>query len=170
MVDLKRRESMSKLYWAKVRSNGIVPTKKNEDGGHDLYANFAKQELVIHPHEIKMIPTGVASSFDSPHVGLFKERGSTGIIGLAVRAGVMDSGFRNEWNVLLQNTTNKTIIISKITEGYEENGVVYYPYTKAIAQVCFVKLSDQEEEIIEYDKLLKIESERGLSMLGDSGK
>ena len=162
---------MSKLYWAKVREGGIVPTKKNEDGGHDIYACFEEEVLVLNANEIKMIPAGIASSFDEPHVGLFKERGSTGTIGLAVRCGVMDSGFRNEWNVVLQNTTDKTIVISKaVDEKIVYSNITYYPYTKAIAQVCFVKLSEQGEEVVSYQELLEKESERGLGMLGASGK
>lgn len=48
-------------------------------------------------------PTGIASAFHPSKVALFKERGSTGKIGIGQRSGVMDSGYRGEWIVLITN-------------------------------------------------------------------
>ncbi len=37
------------LYWAKVKDNAIIPTKRLEDGCYDIYACI-EEEIVIKPH------------------------------------------------------------------------------------------------------------------------
>ena len=68
---------------------------------------------------------------------------STGTI-IALRAGVIDSGYRNEWFVALTNTTDKTVIIMKLTPEEKlltpPNDVIIYPYDKAIAQALIVPI------------------------------
>ena len=36
---------MSKLYWAKVKEDAIIPTKRDEDAGYDLYHCFEEDYL-----------------------------------------------------------------------------------------------------------------------------
>jgi len=103
----------NELLWAKVKPNAIIPTKRAEDAGYDIYPCFDEIYTVILPHETKLIPTGIASAFSDDYVAVLKERGSTGTRGIAQRCGVLDSGFRNEWFTPITNTTDKTIIISK---------------------------------------------------------
>ena len=81
-----------KLYWAKVKENAIIPTKREEDAGYDLYPCFEEEYLEILPLHTKLVPLGVASAFDSDYVMLLKERGSTGTKGMAQRAGVIAAG------------------------------------------------------------------------------
>ena len=106
----------NELLWAKVKPDAIIPTKGDEDAGYDIYPCFEEDYIVIPPHETKMIPTGIASAFSDDFVMVLKERGSTGTKGIAQRCGVLDSGYRNEWFVPITNTTDKTLLISKITE------------------------------------------------------
>ena len=106
----------NELLWAKVKPDTIIPTKRDEDAGYDIYPCFEEDYIVIPPHETKMIPTGIASAFSDDFVMVLKERGSTGTKGIAQRCGVLDSGYRNEWFVPITNTTDKTLLISKITE------------------------------------------------------
>ena len=106
----------NELLWAKVKSDAIIPTKRDEDAGYDIYPCFDEDYIIVPPHETKMIPTGIASAFSDDFVIILKERGSTGTKGIAQRCGVLDSGFRNEWFVPITNTTDKTLLISKITE------------------------------------------------------
>lgn len=105
----------NELMWAKVKSNAIIPTKRDEDAGYDIYPCFEEDYIIIPFHETKMIPTGIASAFTDDYVAILKERGSTGTKGIAQRCGVIDSGFRNEWLCPITNTTDKNIIISKHT-------------------------------------------------------
>lgn len=106
MVDIK---------FAKVHPNAIIPSKRDEDMGFDIYACFDKDYIVINPHETKLIPTGIASACDSDYGFLVFERGSTGSKGIARRCGVIDSGYRNEWFIGLTNTTNKMLFITKLS-------------------------------------------------------
>ena len=88
---------VTEVKFAKVHPNAIIPSKRDEDMGFDIYACFDEDYIVIEPHETKLIPTGIASACDSNYGFLVFERGSTGSKGIARRCGVIDSGYRNEW-------------------------------------------------------------------------
>lgn len=166
------------IKFAKVRPDAKIPSKRDEDMGFDIYACFDDDFIVIEPHETKLIPTGLASSCDSDYGFVLRERGSTGSKGIALRAGVIDSGYRNEWFVGLTNTTNNTMFISKLSReetfinysGETTKEIVVYPYSKAIAQALVIPVPKTVVEEIPYEELQKIESERGLGKLGSSQK
>lgn len=167
-----------KVKFAKVCSDAIIPSKRDEDMGFDIYACFDEDYIVINPHETKLIPTGIASACDSGYGFLLFERGSTGSKGVARRCGVIDSGYRNEWFVGLTNTTNKVMFISKLSEA-ETYKKYYgdimpesfvYPYSKAIVQALVAPVPKTEVEELSYDDLKNIESERGMGALGSSNK
>ena len=161
------------LYFAKVNPNAIIPSKRLEDAGYDLYACFDEDYMVIEPHETKLIPSGIATAFSPKYVAILKERGSNGSKGIAQRCGVIDSGYRNEWFVPLTNTTTKTVVISKLPKEQLplmlQEGIVY-PYTKGIAQFIMVEVPVLDVHEISFDDLKHIESERGMGALGSSGK
>lgn len=159
------------LYWAKVKENAIIPTKRLEDGCYDIYACI-DGEIVIKPHEIVTLPTGIASAFSHKYrLDFQRERGSTGSIGLVPRCGQVDSGYRGEVFLKLQNTTNKNIVISTFVEDkFENDQVVIYPVIKAVCQAALEIVPEVEEEEISYEDLVKIPSERGMGRLGSSGK
>ena len=174
-ADLVATEENTILF-AKVNSKAIIPSKEEENGGYDIYACFEEDFMLIQPHEIKMIPTGIASAFDSKYVMILKERGSSGTKGMATRSGVIDSGYRGEWFVPINNTTNKNIIISKLSEeelknqGVDTSSSIVYPYTKGICQAILVPVPKVEVREIPLDKLKGIKSQRGEGALGSSGK
>ena len=178
------------IKFAKVRPDAIIPDKRDEDMGFDIYACFDDDYMVINPHETKLIPTGIASACDPGYGFLLFERGSTGSKGIARRCGVIDSGYRDEWFVGLTNTTNKRLFISKfdkeelvkalcsdcdnpidwrVAEDEVLNGIVY-PYSKAIVQAWVAPVLKTNKEEISYDDLKAIPSERGLGKLGSSNK
>ena len=164
------------VKFAKVKPGAKIPSKRNEDMGFDIYACFDEDYIMIWPHETRLIPTGIASVCDANYGLVLKERGSTGSKGIAIRCGVIDSGFRNEWFVCLTNTTDSFLYISKIDERefeytYPSNpkGIIY-PYSKAIAQALVIPVPEVEVEEISYEELQAIPSERGLGALGSSGK
>lgn len=78
---------MTAIKFAKVRPTAIIPTKRDEDAGFDIYANFEEDFRIIPPHETIMIPTGIASACDTDYCFILKERGSTGTKGIAQRCG-----------------------------------------------------------------------------------
>ena len=102
------------VKFAKVRPEATIPSKRDEDMGFDIYACFDEDYIKLSYYETKLIPTGIASSCDPEYGFILKERGSTGSKGIALRCGVIDSGYRNEWFVALTNTTSKEVYISKI--------------------------------------------------------
>lgn len=191
---------METIKFAKVKENAIIPTKTDENMGYDIYACFDEDYIEILPHETKLIPTGIASCCSDDYGFIIKERGSTGSQGIAVRCGVIDSGFRGEWFIALTNTTTETIRITKKVDKVQQ-GVAYsgkeekyyfvtnenvdfaqndpfvygeslklYPYSKAIAQAILVPVPKVKVEEVTYDELKAIKSERMNGQLGSSGK
>ena len=163
----------NELYFAKVNPNAIIPSKRLEDAGYDLYACFDEDYMVIEPHETKLIPSGIATAFSPKYVAILKERGSNGSKGIAQRCGVIDSGYRNEWFVPLTNTTTKTVVISKLPKEQLplmlQEGIVY-PYTKGIAQFIMVEVPELHTYEVDFETLKDFKSERGMGALGSSGK
>jgi len=174
--NISKFKKRDEIIFAKVKPNAIIPSKIYENGCYDIYACFEENYIEILPGQIKMIPTGIASAFSPKYRASLRERGSSGSKGLAKRCGEIDSGYRDEWFVAINNTTNKSIIIGK--QGFEgEAGTVIsnldyivYPYEKAIAQVALEYVPNVIVKETTYDKLKEITSERGMGKLGSSGK
>lgn len=165
------------IYFAKVKPDGVIPTKRIEDGGYDLYSCFDNDYIILQPHETVLIPTGIASAFTDKWVAIVKERGSSGSRGLAVRLGVVDSGYRGELMIGITNTNSYPYIIAKsgvMTEVLRDDRSLkhakIYPYEKAIAQLLLVEVPKVKVKEVSYDVLKTFESERGNGKLGSSGK
>lgn len=159
------------IYFSKVKPKAIIPNKKIEDAGYDIYCCFDEQELVINSGEIVIIPTGIATAFPKEYVLVIKERSSTGALGMSTRMGIIDSGYRGELFIGINNTSQKKIIISKNIDSIQKTEkTIYYPYTKAISQGLYLLLPELETTEIEYNELLAFESSRMSKKLGDSGK
>ena len=160
------------LYFAKVKPNAIIPSKRDEDAAYDIYACFDDDYLVIPPHKTVLIPTGIATVFSPKWVALLRERGSNGSKGIAQRAGVIDSGYRGEWFVPLTNTNRVPVVVVK--KGVElplmYNDAIIYPYEKGIAQLLMVEVPKLRTKEISYEELQKHTSLRGTGALGSSGK
>jgi len=174
--NINKFRKRDEINFAKTRPNAIIPSKRFEDGAYDIYPCFDENYIEILPGQIKMVSTGIASAFSPKYRASLRERGSSGSKGLAKRCGEIDSGYRNEWFVAINNTTNKSIIIGK--KGFEgEVGTVIsnldyivYPYEKAIAQVALEYVPNVIVKEITYEKLLEIPSERGMGKLGSTNK
>lgn len=79
------------------------PTRAHTgDAGLDL---MITQSVTINPHETKIVGTGVAVALPPNTAGFVTVRSSTGLkdLGLANDIGVIDSGYRGEIKLLLQN-------------------------------------------------------------------
>lgn len=172
MYKAKRKaEKQPIIYFAKLRESAIIPSKVDENVGYDIYANFQEGWILINPSEVKMIPTGIASCVSDDWGLIVKERGSTGLKGMAVRAGVVDSGYRGEIFIAINNTGDYPIIIAK--ESVDKillAGATVYPYEKAIAQLVLVNVPKAKVEELYYEELQAIPSQRGDGKLGESGK
>ena len=165
---------MENIYFAKIKKNAKIPTKREEDGAHDIYPCFDEPSIMIMPFESKLIPTGIASAFSDNYVAVFRERGSTGIKNIKINAGVVDSGYRDEWFVLIYNGNKVPLCIAKnpdkIEKHFTKGSIVCYPYKKAIAQMLLLPVP--KVNIVEktYDEIKNIKSERGMGKLGSSRK
>ena len=160
------------LYFAKVRSTAIIPTKTEENAGYDIYANFDQDTLKIKPATTVTVPTGIASAISNGWYLQVEERGSTGANGIKKSAGVVDSSYRGEIFIAITNATDKTIIISKTAEKINiTETTIEYPYKKAIAQLILHRVHNEiPVEEISYDELKEIPSVRKDGKLGASGK
>lgn len=172
----------NELKFARIRETARVPSKREEDAGYDLYADFEEQFFVIGAGETRPVPTGIAIAFSSRWYAQIEERGSMAKLGVKKSGGVFDSGYRGEYLIVTYNTNKKPFIISKIAEDdlddefevdgikYKKQDVIIYPYTKAICQVVMQEIPKFEEQEISYEELKAISSERGAGRFGSSKK
>ena len=165
-----------KIYFTKLRSGAVIPSKRDEDAGYDVYACLEDDWLALAPHETRPLPTGIASAFSADwyfHIG---ERGSTGARGISKRAGVIDSGFRGEWFILLTNLNDVPLYFVKpeaearLRETLGDQAAILYPTNKAIAQAMLLPVPKTEVEEISPEALAAMRSERGAGSLGSSKK
>lgn len=195
MIELKDND----LAFAKVKPNAIIPTKDNENAGYDIYACFDEDYMIIPPHSTKLIPTGIASAVSDKYYLQVHERGSTGSKGMKYGAGVVDSSYRGEIFICINNINKNEIVISKLNEedliknhvtnaylnakvivdahgeeayffGDAEDDPIIYPYEKAIAQLIVHEVHVMNVKEITYEELKAIPSKRGTGALGSSGK
>jgi len=166
--------SKDKLKFCALKQGAIIPSKRDEDAGWDIYACFDEDYIEIKPHETVMLPTGIASAFDSKYVAVLHERGSTGTKGIGQRSGVIDSGFRAEWMVPVTNHNDKkTLVIVKdgiAPKARWKKDYIIYRANKAICQMLLLPVPQVEVETVTEEELMSIESERGTGKLGSSGK
>lgn len=95
------------------------------DAGADLFCN---QEIALYPGETKLLDTGVAVKIPVGCVGLVFNRSSQGKIHVSIphAVGVIDSDYRGNIKVLLQNNGEDPYFI--------------YRYTTRIAQLVVVPI------------------------------
>ena len=171
----------NEIKFCMLNSDAMMPEKRLEDAGYDIYACFDEPYMVIDTGETKMVPTGIASAFNDKFVAVLKERGSTGTKGIGQRSGVIDSGYRGEWMVPLTNHNEWPMVILKedgiddfkeytreLIWDYED--YIIYPYEKAIAQMLLLPVPYVKVTQISKDELDGLSSERGSGKLGSSGK
>lgn len=163
---------MDKIYFAKLKPNAKIPTKRKEDGWYDLYACI-DEDIIIPPHENRLIPTGICSAFDKKYrIGLY-ERGSNTKFNGIVMAGRIDSGFRGEWFVSIYNGNKYSIIVTNKylrTSPLPDVGCLYISTEKAICQFAVEEVPQVEICETEIDTINSFTSERGIGILGSSGK
>ena len=161
---------MNSIYFAKLKDEAIIPSKREEDGAFDVYACFDEPYKMIQPHETVLIPTGISSAFSSQYVAIIKERSSTGSKGIGQRCGVIDSGYRGEWFIAITNHNPQPLVIAKSATPQSFPECIVYPYEKAICQCLMVEVPKLQIKEISSDELLAMESERGTGGFGSSGK
>ena len=165
------------IYWDKLNERAKLPSKRDEDAGFDIYSD-STENIVLKPNETKFFTTGLRSAFPNNYWIEIKERGSTGAVGLSVRSGVIDSGYRGEWKIMLTNVNKYPVEFShdvdKVT--YIKGKIfknkikkVIYPLTKAIAQAVVIPLPNIQC-YCDKDMVDGAKSNRGETGWGASGK
>ena len=175
----KKGKNLPTVYFAKVRESAIIPSKRDEDAGYDIYANVEPKilegkevhEIFCPANRTTLVPTGIAMALPKTHYFNTKhERGSTGKISMSVLSGVIDSGYRGELFIAITPLNKDVLITSEVAETEEyENGYLY-PYAKAICQGTIELVPQINIEEITFEELQSIKSERGATKLGQSGK
>lgn len=142
----------SKIYFARLHIDAHLPEKRQEDAGYDLFCP-ENRDIVLPPHEAVMIPVGIASAFPAGYAAVIMERSGLGSKNIGVRGGVIDSGYRGEWKVVLTNHNDKEVVI---------------PAGKAIAQFLLLPLARLAVKEISPVELEQCPSARGASGFGST--
>lgn len=181
LIALIKRIYNPEVFFAKFTNNAIIPSKRKEDAGYDLYADLTSlarvtdegvvMEIECPVFATTLVPTGLAVALpDTHYLNLKHERGSTGVKSMAVLAGVIDSGFRNEMFVAI-TPLHKSVIITNQVHKVEENDThIFYPLSKAFVQGTIDLVPDATITEVTLAELQAIPSQRGMTMLGQSGK
>lgn len=168
----------NKIYFAKLKSSAIIPSKEKENAGYDFYACFEEDFMEIKSHETKLVPTGIAWASPPCYYLQIEERSSTGSKGIKKSAGVVDSGYRGEIFIAITNSTNNNLFISKLSDDLlkekyttllNENYTIYN-YSNAIAQGILHRVENVFVEEISQEDLLNFSSNRGTKAFGSSDK
>ncbi len=164
------------VYFAKLKKEAVIPSKRGEDAGYDVFPCIEGPFLRIPPMQTVLVPTGIASAFPAGYYFQIQERGSTGSRGIAKRCGVIDSGYRGEWFLPMTNLNPLPLFIAKpssrplLEKSAEKKMIMIHYCNKAIAQAIFLRLPEAGICELSYDELLKIDSERGTASLGSTDK
>src|SRR3989344_3354219 len=90
-----------KIKFKLVGENAILPAySKDGDAAFDIYAS---EDKTLRSGKVELVKTGVASEFPAGYFVSFRDRSSMGIKGVNCLAGVIDSGYRGEWGVVMIN-------------------------------------------------------------------
>ena len=118
------------------------------DAGVDIYS---REHRTLEQGEPYMFKTGFSTEFSEGWVAMICDRSSMGSKGVKVMGGIIDSGYRGEWGVVLTNLTRKEVVIRP---------------GDRIAQILFLPVANPVISTI--NELSG--SQRGLGGFGSSGK
>lgn len=96
----------------KVTRPDAIPYRGSEDAaGHDL---IAVKDTRIFPHQVALVPTGCFMAIPKGHHGKIFLRSSTGLktpLRLANQVGIIDSDYRGEIMLPLENVSDKPYMV-----------------------------------------------------------
>ncbi|MBR2923714.1 MAG: dUTP pyrophosphatase [Clostridia bacterium] len=164
---------MVTIYFSKINDKATIPRKRNEDAGYDIFACLSDMYICVPPHHTVSIPTGIASAFPSDYFFQLAERGSTGVLGIAQRSGVIDSGYRGEWFIPITNTNNRDLFIAKrevveSLKGIHGENAIIYDADKAICQALLLPVPKTQIIEVSICELKLFGSERGEGKCGST--
>lgn len=147
---------MSYIKVKKLRKEAVILSKRDEDAAYDIYWVFEKDCFLLNPWDIYTVPTGIAIEISKDKVFYICERWSTGTKWIARRCWVVDSWYRWEIFVPLNNTWIKPIVFYKdekqLKKFVSENQLtdfITYPQNKAIAQGMILNIPEIQVEVVD---------------------
>lgn len=165
---------MERIFFAKVKGNARIPSKRDEDAGYDVYGLIEEPYITLQPHETRLIPTGIASACPQGYYFQLQERGSTGTKGISQRCGVIDSGYRGEWFLPITNLNSVPVMLkapdTKLPFNEADYHGIIYDLSNALAQAVLLPVPKTEVTELSYDELLSIKSQRMAGSIGSSNK
>lgn len=150
---------INKLYMAKTKPNAILPTKRAEDAGRDIYT-CETETIVIEPCSTRLVDTGIAIACNKAWFPKFFDKGGMGSKGIVVGAGVGDSGYRDGYFIPLINTNkDKTVVITAQSDD-EIDECNYFNLDKKVFEFIdkaeFSKTVHLKESVLEMFKRLNL--------------
>lgn len=165
------------VQFSKMYDDVVIPTKRRGDAGFDIYARLNEDFLIIEPHKTILVPTGLRVWVPEGHYMQLFERGSTGVLGIGQRAGVIDSSYTGEIMVPITNHNEAVLILSSRELTLEEanpNNIweqhIVYPVSRAITQGVILPVPEFESKEITEEEMLARNTDRGEGRLGSSHK
>ena len=138
-----------KIRIKKIHEEAIVPNFAHSgDAGMDLYS---VEDLILKPGERVAVSTGISAEFPEGYVALVWDKSGMALkSGIKTMAGVIDSGYRGEYKIVLTNLSPENFEIKK---------------GQKIAQLLLQKIEVPEIEIAEELS----EADRGEGGFGSTG-
>ena len=167
------------VYWSKLLPDALIPQKHLEDAGYDIYATFEEAFIIIEPFKTGLIPTALSWASSPDFYLQLHERSSTGLRGLKVSGGIIDSGYRGEIQVAIFNANDRAVVFSPYSESEvrkklkhrpDADTFLFYSTSKAIAQGIIHRVEDITIKEIDISELKQIPSMRGENGWGSSNK
>lgn len=146
-----------KIKIKRIDAFGKLPTRGTTGAaGYDLYAS---RNCIINPGETVRVPLGIAMEIPEGYCGVVYSRSSVALLGLTITPLIIDSDYRGEVCVVVQNT------------GFKVGGEPSYCWVNPgdrIAQLRIERANPEFMEIVETDELST--TDRGDKGWGSTGK
>ncbi len=141
---------MLKIKFQKINEDAIIPNYAHKgDAGLDLYS--VEDNYILKHGEIKGFKTGIKIEIPSGYAGFFWDKSGLAVKnGIKTMGGVIDSTYRGELVVILNNLGNKEYVVEKKSK---------------IAQLLVQKIEE-----VEFKEVENLDStQRGEKGFGSSG-
>ncbi len=95
----------------RIHENAKLPLYQHKgDAGLDIFSSI---DCVLEAGEVKPVPTGFRMAVPDGYVGLVWDKSGISLRGVHRLAGVIDSGYRGEVQVVMVNLGNEAFVIEK---------------------------------------------------------
>jgi len=152
------------VHIMRTRPTCVIPSYAHvHDAGMDLYA---AEEVILHPGETKLIPTGLAMAIPEGYEAQIRPRSGITLrtmLRIPNSPGTIDSGYRDEICIIMHNASflqhmNDESSLLLLDERTNRHGTYKIRIGDRIAQMVFAKVS--QASFLEVSSLDEIGSNR----------